>query len=55
MKQEEIDMIAHAKRGVLTLCLGNTTGENITFSLSVAEEIAKTLNRGQGSVFEYGA
>src|SRR5689334_11673389 len=47
MKQEEIDMIAHAKRGVLTLCIGTNTGENIAFSLAVAEQIGKTLNRGK--------
>src|ERR1700676_3253904 len=47
MKQEEIDMLAHAKRGVLTLCLGHTTGENIIVSLAVTEQIAKTLNRGK--------
>ena len=47
MKEQEVEMIAHAKKGVLSLCLGHKTGDNIVFSLNVAERIAKTLKRGK--------
>src|SRR5258708_2590025 len=46
MKPDEIYIIAHSRRGVVTLCLSASTGENITQSLLVAERIAKKLHRG---------
>ena len=47
MEHKEIDMIAHSKRGVITLCLSPSTGANITGSLLVAGRIAKELKRGK--------
>lgn len=41
MKQIEIDMLAESKKGLLTMCVGTGTGENIITSLQVAEKMAE--------------
>src|SRR5689334_7171901 len=47
MNTYEIETLSALKGGALTLCLGSSTGANITGSLQVAHEIAYTLGRGK--------